>query len=716
MSRSQGVRASHVLIVLILLAATSPVFAQSVSLPIYESFNNMILYNDLHNPSATPMVGTVGWSHLTTPGGRMRPRSDFSYRANSAMIASMDNPGGGGVNEIGVSFDASMLDVNTDRLLLSFVWYDHGDEGDAQDKVHIRGSDVDPWLEVYDFAANSNNGSWTRLRDIDLSAILLAGSQNFSTSTRIRFQQTDNFPVNTDGISIDDVAIELDTEASSSPEPIKLTASMINHTNKAVASGEQIEYKVTLKNPSDGSGDALNSVFVLENFAPGTELVPGSVFTSKGAVLSGNGMSDQIVYVNLGTIADGSTEAVYFSVTVTGEPGDEFANQGTAFAQGISQFLTDDNRNPTSNTDPAIASIAFDNEFAGSASLPVHESFNNADSQTYTDVGPTPLSGLDGWYFSTSDSPAGRLTLRDDFQVRTGAAKVASMDNPLGNSVNELILQFDGNALDKFQPLYLSFKWYDHGDEGDALDAVYVRGRNVDPWVEIYSFADNSNFASWTSVRGIDIAEALRLAGQVISDTVQVKFQQTDNTAINTDGISIEDVAIETGVPGTVSSAPNTLVANLINYTNKPVNSGDEVEFKLSVINPPDMAAEAALDTQFMLDTFPPEAELVVGSVVSSQGVVVSGNGMGDTSILVDFDNIADGEIAEVYFRIVANQITEDSFSLQGTVSALGITSFVSDDPRNPDGDDDATPADFVKHEGFIVIPLPNKRAVVIPQ
>ena len=94
----------------------------------------------------------------------MRPRSDFSYRANSAMIASMDNPGGGGVNEIGVSFDASMLDVNTDRLLLSFVWYDHGDEGDAQDKVHIRGSDVDPWLEVYDFAANSNNGSWTRLR------------------------------------------------------------------------------------------------------------------------------------------------------------------------------------------------------------------------------------------------------------------------------------------------------------------------------------------------------------------------------------------------------------------------------------------------------------------------------------------------------------------------------------------------------------------------
>ena len=109
MSRSQGVRASHVLIVLILLAATSPVFAQSVSLPIYESFNNMILYNDLHNPSATPMVGTVGWSHLTTPGGRMRPRSDFSYRANSAMIASMDNPGGGGVNEIGVSFDASCL-------------------------------------------------------------------------------------------------------------------------------------------------------------------------------------------------------------------------------------------------------------------------------------------------------------------------------------------------------------------------------------------------------------------------------------------------------------------------------------------------------------------------------------------------------------------------------------------------------------------------------
>ena len=91
-------------------------------------------------------------------------------------------------------------------LVLEFWWYDHGDEGDSPDIVEIRGSSSDDWIEVYNFGINSNNGSWT-YASIDIDAFLTSNTQTLASTFAVRFGQNDNFPINTDGITIDDIVI-----------------------------------------------------------------------------------------------------------------------------------------------------------------------------------------------------------------------------------------------------------------------------------------------------------------------------------------------------------------------------------------------------------------------------------------------------------------------------------------------------------------------------
>lgn len=361
----------------------------ALTIPVYESFDGVDLNESYSQVAGSREFASLpGWTAETAAESRIAFRSDFTIDgARPGNILSMDNPGGGGVNNVIMTMDASALTVANDTLMLSFNWYDHGDEGDVTDAVSVRGSDADPWLEIYSFAANSNNGAWSTVTNLDISTLLSENAQEFSTTSQIRFSQTDNFPINTDGISLDNVFVELAQPKTVSPAPATLTADMVNYTKKDIPVGDLVEYLIRVRNPSDGGASATNVVFNLDSLPPELSLPGSSVFTSKGSVVTGNTEGDTSVSVSLGDLVDGEVATIYIRATVGFAGSYPFYAQGTVSADGITAFLTDDSFDATGFDDATYARI-----FAFLSDLAITRKTPRKLTQSFLTVTPSPSS------------------------------------------------------------------------------------------------------------------------------------------------------------------------------------------------------------------------------------------------------------------------------------------------------------------------------------
>lgn len=165
------------------------------------------------------------WDHTitftqTVPEWRMRYWSD-AVQTNGWIWAltldvSIDN--NQNTNFIVLETDLSSFTSST-TLVLNFDLSHHGDELNPNDKVRIRWSNTDSWLEIYDWRTNITN-SWiyTLVRDLDIDNLLTSNSQIPSSTFQIRFGQEDNFAANNaltnDWLSIDNISI-LDAKPSS---------------------------------------------------------------------------------------------------------------------------------------------------------------------------------------------------------------------------------------------------------------------------------------------------------------------------------------------------------------------------------------------------------------------------------------------------------------------------------------------------------------------
>lgn len=74
------------------------------------------------------------------------------------------------------------------RLLLNFDYRNHNETNHTNDKVWVRGTDSQAWVQVYDLFANqSSAGSVRQVRNLDLKPLL--GAQTIGSSFQIRFGQ-----------------------------------------------------------------------------------------------------------------------------------------------------------------------------------------------------------------------------------------------------------------------------------------------------------------------------------------------------------------------------------------------------------------------------------------------------------------------------------------------------------------------------------------------
>jgi len=134
-------------------------------------------------------------------------------------------------------------------------------------------------------------------------------------------------------------------------KPPNVTATM----TAVLESGPAIRYTVTLTN----SGGDATDVMYADPPAANTTLRSGSVTTTQGTIVTGNGAGETAVLVNVGTMAYNATVTISYLVDINpGVPaGTVLLNQGTVSGGNFADVPTDDPGNASGTDDPTGITI-----------------------------------------------------------------------------------------------------------------------------------------------------------------------------------------------------------------------------------------------------------------------------------------------------------------------------------------------------------------------
>ncbi|MEQ8623671.1 MAG: T9SS type A sorting domain-containing protein [Vicingaceae bacterium] len=151
---------------------------------------------------------TYSWIFNTAKTqGRLRYGTNAVAKANGSVGAiTMDIASGFELTKNELILSLNLFAYNLDTTMeLSFYMRDHGDEVHAGDRIWIRGSVSDPWIEVFNVATNATP-TYTKYT-VDLDAPLYAAGQSFTSSFQIKFGQEDDGQTPNDGVSFDSIAV-----------------------------------------------------------------------------------------------------------------------------------------------------------------------------------------------------------------------------------------------------------------------------------------------------------------------------------------------------------------------------------------------------------------------------------------------------------------------------------------------------------------------------
>ncbi|MGB3006267.1 MAG: T9SS type A sorting domain-containing protein, partial [Chitinophagaceae bacterium] len=192
----------------------------------------------------------------SSTSGRLRTfiNSGLSYSGNRAITLDADKYNAGNTDSLTGTYNLPSVsfNANTDDIRLDFRYKNHGQTTNAANKVWVRGTDLDNWIEVFDLAANQNevDGSYKLSASIQVSDFLKNAlpPQNYSSSFQVRWGQFGLFSAADNegyaGYSFDDIRLYKvtdDLQLMSIDEPI------VNSCNLGTA----IPVKITIKNNSE---------------------------------------------------------------------------------------------------------------------------------------------------------------------------------------------------------------------------------------------------------------------------------------------------------------------------------------------------------------------------------------------------------------------------------------------------------------------------------
>lgn len=188
----------------------------------------------------------------------------------------------GNTNFLVATFNLSAFNAANDDIRLNFRYKNHGQSSNSNNRVWIRGTDSDPWIEVYNLYTNQNGvtGSYKLTSDIEISKVLNANAKNFSSSFQVRFGQYGKVMVADSysgaGYSFDDIRL---TAIANDMQAVSLTSPALSGCG--IGSNEIVSVLVRNNSPS-----------ALTNIPVKFQVDNGAVFVENIASIGGNAISE----------------------------------------------------------------------------------------------------------------------------------------------------------------------------------------------------------------------------------------------------------------------------------------------------------------------------------------------------------------------------------------------------------------------------------------
>ncbi|MCH2022924.1 MAG: T9SS type A sorting domain-containing protein [Saprospiraceae bacterium] len=215
---------------------TEPGPLAPATLPFTEDFSGISGNGNIIGNGVIYCGPSYSWTFQTTDksNGTASWGTNFPITGTTGLaLSTATNSAIGNVtNEAILTLDLSNYSSNAD-LELSFDYYDNTDDMNPNDRVWIRGSNSDSWIEAFDLTDGPNN-DWTSSEIIDIDALLSNATpvQTLSSTFQIKFGQEDNSSwASGDGIGFDNIHIH---EYNCIPiaQPIYAPINAITHANK----------------------------------------------------------------------------------------------------------------------------------------------------------------------------------------------------------------------------------------------------------------------------------------------------------------------------------------------------------------------------------------------------------------------------------------------------------------------------------------------------
>jgi len=438
-----------------------------------------------------------------------------------------------------------------------------------------------------------------------------------------------------------------DTVCANAPPPsatIEATKSDSLDTDAAPTGpspGDTLLYTIIVSNTSGIAADNVTYHDIIES---NLTLVVGSVTTTQGTVISGNTSGDTDVEVDFGTIAVSASVTITFKATVASplpEGVTQVANQGLIDGSNFPTALTDDPDTPASG-DETVTPItaAPDVEAYKESSLAV-----DADGNGFASPGDTMEYTVTVMNSGNQDGEAAVLVDPIDTNTALVVGSVTASQGAVikGNSPGDAVVQVDLGTLS--------------GGGGTATITFSVTIDDPLPagveQVSDQGVVSGSNFPGEPtddpSTPGDDDATI-----PPVTSAPQIQAYKRASLLVDAD---------EDGAP----------------------SPGDTLLYNISIINDGNQEAGGVVFS----DTPDGNTALVVGSVVTSQGAVTSGNSAGDSSVEVNIGNIpGGGGSVSISFEVTINSNSFAQVENQGEVSGINFMAEPTDDPDTAAEDD----------------------------
>jgi len=397
--------------------------------------------------------------------------------------------------------------------------------------------------------------------------------------------------------------------------------------NQSVTPGDTVRYTITLTNTNGG---ATNVVF--EDRVPDfTTYVAGSLTSSKGAVEAG-GLP--LLVVRAGDMAQGEEVVIHFLVTVNAGalPGTVLWNQGSVDSDQTIPEPTDWDGND-----------------------------QNGDQPTEIVVGGAPLeAGLYVWKFVewvNDADDSGSVTLGDTMRYwvvfeNTGSTVLTEVtfadEIPSG-------LPYTGGSVATSGLLHV------------AGQTLQLTGMTIPVSGVEYLWFE------------VEVKAAGTFENQGTADSAETGPVRSDGNGDPTDGAQPTVFSSVDGEGSPLLDLQKRWRLFSDVYPDGLVNPGESIVYTVTLSN---KGAAPATDVRFR-DPIPTHTTLVPGSIIASQGVVVS-----QSPVEVNVGNVYPGDVVVISFRVTVDLGTDDGTILlnQGSAASNELEDVPSDD-NGYDGD-----------------------------